>query len=149
MYVDIMHDEHCTLVSIRTSSRTAGYMIVCYSHSILNGNGRLKMRAQWKTARLASSRTYRRYSWTRWKCLNNKLLSFLSQHGLLASGGGTADRCIRFWNTLAAQPLQSVDTGSQVCSLANYCSNSLRVIVDDTFRCLYLCPSLCLLLTLV
>ncbi len=21
-------------------------------------------------------------------------------HGLLASGGGTADRCIRFWNTL-------------------------------------------------
>ena len=22
------------------------------------------------------------------------------QHGLLASGGGTADRCIRFWNTL-------------------------------------------------
>lgn len=38
-----------------------------------------------------------------------------SQHGLLASGGGTADRCIRFWNTLAAQPLQSVDTGSQVC----------------------------------
>ncbi|XP_046843416.1 fizzy-related protein homolog [Xenia sp. Carnegie-2017] len=40
------------------------------------------------------------------------------QHGLLASGGGTADRCIRFWNTLAAQPLQSVDTGSQVCNLA-------------------------------
>jgi len=23
------------------------------------------------------------------------------QHGLLASGGGTADRTIRFWNTLA------------------------------------------------
>ena len=22
------------------------------------------------------------------------------QHGLLASGGGTADRCIRFWNTV-------------------------------------------------
>lgn len=39
-------------------------------------------------------------------------------HGLLASGGGTADRCIRFWNTLTAQPLQSVDTGSQVCNLA-------------------------------
>ncbi|XP_030639987.1 fizzy/cell division cycle 20 related 1a isoform X3 [Chanos chanos] len=40
------------------------------------------------------------------------------QHGLLASGGGTADRCIRFWNTLTAQPLQCVDTGSQVCNLA-------------------------------
>ncbi|XP_051929634.1 fizzy-related protein homolog isoform X2 [Hippocampus zosterae] len=40
------------------------------------------------------------------------------QHGLLASGGGTADRCIRFWNTLTSQPLQCVDTGSQVCNLA-------------------------------
>jgi cell division cycle 20-like protein 1 (cofactor of APC complex) len=34
-------------------------------------------------------------------------------HGLLASGGGTADRCIRFWNTLTGQPMQSVDTGRQ------------------------------------
>lgn len=40
------------------------------------------------------------------------------QHGLLASGGGTADRYIRFWNTLTGQPLQCVDTGSQVCNLA-------------------------------
>ncbi|XP_043941305.1 fizzy-related protein homolog [Protopterus annectens] len=40
------------------------------------------------------------------------------QHGLLSSGGGTADRCIRFWNTLTCQPLQCVDTGSQVCNLA-------------------------------
>lgn len=39
-------------------------------------------------------------------------------HGLLASGGGTADRCIRFWNTLTGQPMQSVDTNSQVCNLA-------------------------------
>jgi cell division cycle 20-like protein 1 (cofactor of APC complex) len=39
-------------------------------------------------------------------------------HGLLASGGGTADRCIRFWNTLTYQPMQCVDTGSQVCNLA-------------------------------
>ncbi|CAH8674435.1 unnamed protein product [Schistosoma rodhaini] len=40
------------------------------------------------------------------------------QHGLLASGGGTADRCIRFWNTLTGQALRSVDTGSQVCNIA-------------------------------
>ncbi|XP_060526759.1 fizzy-related protein homolog [Cylas formicarius] len=39
-------------------------------------------------------------------------------HGLLASGGGTADRCIRFWNTLTGQPMQNIDTGSQVCNLA-------------------------------
>ncbi|XP_034239903.1 fizzy-related protein homolog [Thrips palmi] len=39
------------------------------------------------------------------------------EHGLLASGGGTADRHIRFWNTLTGQPKQSIDTGSQVCNL--------------------------------
>lgn len=39
------------------------------------------------------------------------------QHGILASGGGTADRTIRFWNTSTNQPLQSIDTGSQVCNL--------------------------------
>jgi cell division cycle 20-like protein 1, cofactor of APC complex len=39
------------------------------------------------------------------------------QHGLLASGGGTADRCIRFWNTLTNSPLSCIDTGSQVCNL--------------------------------
>ncbi|CAK8680860.1 unnamed protein product [Clavelina lepadiformis] len=27
-------------------------------------------------------------------------------------------QCIRFWNTLTQQPLQCVDTGSQVCNLA-------------------------------
>lgn len=39
------------------------------------------------------------------------------QHGLLASGGGTADRCIRFWNTSTQTPLNAIDTGSQVCNL--------------------------------
>ncbi|KAK8944561.1 Protein FIZZY-RELATED 3 [Platanthera zijinensis] len=40
------------------------------------------------------------------------------QEGLLASGGGTADRCIRFWNTTNSNMLKCVDTGSQVCNLA-------------------------------
>ncbi|XP_068649930.1 B-type cell cycle switch protein ccs52A-like [Aristolochia californica] len=39
-------------------------------------------------------------------------------HGLLASGGGTADRCIRFWNTTSNMHLSCMDTGSQVCNLA-------------------------------
>ncbi|CAK0785379.1 Protein FIZZY-RELATED 2 [Coccomyxa viridis] len=39
------------------------------------------------------------------------------QHGLLASGGGTADRCIRFWNTTTSTALNHLDTGSQVCNL--------------------------------
>ncbi|MCL7024588.1 hypothetical protein MKW94_021209 [Papaver nudicaule] len=40
------------------------------------------------------------------------------QNGLLASGGGTADRCIRIWNTANGNQLNHVDTGSQVCNLA-------------------------------
>ncbi|KAK9835660.1 hypothetical protein WJX74_005241 [Apatococcus lobatus] len=40
------------------------------------------------------------------------------QHGLLASGGGTADRCIRFCNTATNSSLNCIDTGSQVCNLS-------------------------------
>ncbi|CAL0317675.1 unnamed protein product [Lupinus luteus] len=40
------------------------------------------------------------------------------QSNLLASGGGTADRCIRFWNTTNGHQLNYIDTGSQVCNLA-------------------------------
>ena len=39
------------------------------------------------------------------------------QKNLLASGGGTADRMIRFWNTSNGQCLNAVDTHSQVCAL--------------------------------
>jgi cell division cycle 20-like protein 1 (cofactor of APC complex) len=39
------------------------------------------------------------------------------QHGLLASGGGTADRCIRFWNAHLGKMVNCIDTGSQVCNL--------------------------------
>ena len=39
------------------------------------------------------------------------------QHGLLASGGGTVDRCIRFWNTQTGRMVSSLDTGAQVCNL--------------------------------
>ncbi|KAE8683106.1 Protein FIZZY-RELATED 3 [Hibiscus syriacus] len=40
------------------------------------------------------------------------------QSNLLASGGGTADRCIRFWNTTNGHQLNHIDTGSQVCNLS-------------------------------
>lgn len=37
--------------------------------------------------------------------------------GLLASGGGTADRTIKLWNSNNGAMLNSIDTGSQVCSV--------------------------------
>lgn len=39
------------------------------------------------------------------------------QHGVLASGGGTADRHIRFWNVSSGCGLAHIDTGSQVCNI--------------------------------
>ena len=39
------------------------------------------------------------------------------QRNLLASGGGTADRTIKFWNSTSGAMVNSVDTKSQVCVL--------------------------------
>lgn len=41
------------------------------------------------------------------------------QRGVLASGGGTADKKIRFWNGLTGGLMSEWDTGSQVSCLAN------------------------------
>ena len=49
-------------------------------------------------------------------CEHNAAVKAISwsphQHGLLASGGGTADRCIRFWNTVTGAAMNHVDTGA-------------------------------------
>lgn len=49
------------------------------------------------------------------------------QHGLLASGGGTADRKIIFHNTLTGTQINEIDTGSQVCNLA-WSKNSNEIV---------------------
>jgi len=42
------------------------------------------------------------------------------QQGLLVLGGGTVDRCIRFWNTANGNVLNSIDTGSQASSSSDH-----------------------------
>lgn len=39
------------------------------------------------------------------------------QTNLLATGGGTADRHLRFWNTSSGACVNSIDTKSQICSI--------------------------------
>lgn len=39
------------------------------------------------------------------------------QRGVLASGGGSQDRTLRFWHTGTGECTHSVNTGSQVCGL--------------------------------
>ncbi|KAK3010525.1 hypothetical protein RJ639_011338 [Escallonia herrerae] len=81
-------------------------------------------------------------------------------HGLLASGGGTADRCIRFWNTTTNSHLSCMDTGSQnellrttlslyiqvyiSISLPNlwiFLLMQLAILTGHTYRVLYLAIS--------
>jgi cell division cycle 20-like protein 1, cofactor of APC complex len=82
----------------------------------------------------------------------------------LASGGGTADRCIKYWNTCNNSLLNSIDTGSQVCNLGwsknsneivsthGYSQNQVNIwkypamdqiaaLTGHTFRVLYLAMS--------
>lgn len=49
------------------------------------------------------------------------------QRGLLASGGGTADRRIIFHDTLRGTMINEIDTGSQVCNLA-WSKNSNEIV---------------------
>ena len=49
-------------------------------------------------------------------------------HGLLVSGGGTADRTIRFRDTSTGTTLNTIEVGSQVCNLMF--SKSLNELVS-------------------
>ncbi|KAG9245197.1 WD40-repeat-containing domain protein [Calycina marina] len=49
------------------------------------------------------------------------------QRGLLASGGGTADRRIIFHDTVRGKVINEIDTGSQVCNLA-WSKNSNEIV---------------------
>lgn len=49
------------------------------------------------------------------------------QRGLLASGGGTADRRIIFHDTVKGTVINEIDTGSQVCNLA-WSKNSNEIV---------------------
>ncbi|GHJ84198.1 hypothetical protein NliqN6_0600 [Naganishia liquefaciens] len=49
------------------------------------------------------------------------------QRGLLASGGGTADKKIYYWNTMTGNLLSEWDTGSQVCNLM-WSKNSNEIV---------------------
>jgi cell division cycle protein 20 (cofactor of APC complex) len=65
----------------------------------------------------ASSSSGPRYSLTDHQAAVKALAWSPHERNLLATGGGTADRCIKFWNSQTGALLNSIDTGSQVCSL--------------------------------
>ncbi|ORY89774.1 WD40-repeat-containing domain protein [Leucosporidium creatinivorum] len=54
------------------------------------------------------------------------------QNGILASGGGTADQKLRFWNTSTGTLLNEIDTGSQICNLL-WSKNSNELVSTHGF----------------
>ena len=52
--------------------------------------------------------------------------------GLLASGGGTQDRCLKFWNTNLLKQEESIDTKSQVCNLV-FSRNSHELVTTHGY----------------
>lgn len=77
------------------------------------------------------------------------------QSGLLASGGGTADKKIRFWNTTSGLGISEMDTGSQVCNLT-WSKTSNELVSTHGYSstqpqnqvCIWKYPSLSLVATL-
>eukprot|EP00586_Coscinodiscus_wailesii_P002589 CAMPEP_0172487060 /NCGR_PEP_ID=MMETSP1066-20121228/15908_1 /TAXON_ID=671091 /ORGANISM="Coscinodiscus wailesii, Strain CCMP2513" /LENGTH=507 /DNA_ID=CAMNT_0013253419 /DNA_START=84 /DNA_END=1607 /DNA_ORIENTATION=+ len=65
----------------------------------------------------ASSSSGPKYSLTDHQAAVKALAWSPHERNVLATGGGTADRCIKFWNSQTGALLNSIDTGSQVCSL--------------------------------
>ena len=54
------------------------------------------------------------------------------QSSTLATGGGSTDKTIKIWNTQEHTCLKTIDTGSQVCSMA-YCDHTNELISTHGF----------------
>jgi cell division cycle protein 20 (cofactor of APC complex) len=81
----------------------------------LASGGNDNMLCLWDAATSSTSRP--RFSLTDHQAAVKALAWSPHERNLLATGGGTADRSIKFWNTQTGSLLNSIDTGSQVCAL--------------------------------
>ena len=65
----------------------------------------------------ATARSGPRFKFTDHQAAVKALAWSPHERNLLATGGGTADRTIKFWSAQTGALLNSIDTGSQVCAL--------------------------------
>ncbi|KOB70000.1 Fizzy [Operophtera brumata] len=115
----VHHDEWRARRQHR-APRRATERACCRHHprSHAGGNGR----SRWPRATCTSCRVARATATScTTTCDRESMLSGLAwcpwSAGVLASGGGTADRTIRIWNINTGANLNTVDTKSQVCSI--------------------------------
>ncbi|KAL0485621.1 anaphase-promoting complex subunit Cdc20/Cdh1 [Acrasis kona] len=72
----------------------------------------------WDSNVISGGGSSTRYSFNQHQAAVKALAWCPWQSNLLASGGGTADRKMMFWNTANGSLVNSIDTKSQVCALA-------------------------------
>ncbi|CAD5184783.1 unnamed protein product [Musa acuminata subsp. malaccensis] len=69
----------------------------------------------WESSKMGSSKYLHRYSD---HCAAVRALAWCPfRSSTLASGGGTADQCIKIWNTQTGKCTDSINTSAQVCAL--------------------------------
>ncbi len=84
---------------------------------VLASGGNDNLLCLWDATATASRVTQPRFRMTDHQAAVKALAWSPHERHLLATGGGTADRCIKFWNSQNGALLNSIDTGSQVCAL--------------------------------
>jgi len=84
---------------------------------VLASGGNDNLLCLWDTAQTNVNNAGPRFQLTDHQAAVKALAWSPHEPHLLATGGGTADRCIKFWNSQTGACLNSIDTGSQVCAL--------------------------------
>lgn len=92
--------------------------MLCIWDAAMSGNSRQSLDgSNTLSSRLSLSSHSPRYRIMQHQAAVKALAWCPFQRNTLASGGGTADRTIRLWNTSSGVNLSTTDTGSQVCAL--------------------------------
>lgn len=84
---------------------------------VLASGGNDNLLCLWDATQTSLNNTGPRFQLTDHQAAVKALAWSPHERHLLATGGGTADRCIKFWNSQTGACLNSIDTGSQVCAL--------------------------------
>ncbi|KAL7571279.1 hypothetical protein ACA910_008676 [Epithemia clementina (nom. ined.)] len=116
----INHDvrvAHHNIASLQCHTQEVCGLTWSPDGEVLASGGNDNLLCLWDASGSSGVRTRPRFRITDHQAAVKALAWSPHERNLLASGGGTADRSIKFWNSTTGALLNSIDTGSQVCAL--------------------------------